>query len=180
MPRRSASPQRRDEGSRRGRRERSREHSRRDERYGYTEEERERERERDRKRYRSRSRSPVNAKPNFGHSGLLAAETNTVKSVDGKNSTVLKYNEPPEARKPSLGWRLYVFKGEEQLGKSVLFRIAQIILPSPQIFFTFISRVRIFSEETSSLQTLPSTTLLVQSSTQLYNVRLSRPVAVLA
>ncbi|KAF8914895.1 SMAD/FHA domain-containing protein, partial [Mucidula mucida] len=53
-------------------------------------------------------------KPNFGASGLLAAETNTVKSVDGKNSTVLKYNEPPEARKPILGWRLYVFKGDEQ------------------------------------------------------------------
>jgi smad nuclear-interacting protein 1 len=70
---------------------------------------------------RSRSRSaepePENkAKPNFGASGLLAAETNTVKSVDGKNSTVLKYNEPPEARKPIMGWRLYVFRGEEQLG----------------------------------------------------------------
>ncbi|KIK57187.1 hypothetical protein GYMLUDRAFT_86934 [Collybiopsis luxurians FD-317 M1] len=69
-----------------------------------------------RSRSRSRSKSPVNkAKPNFGASGLLAAETNTVKSVDGKNSTVLKYNEPPEARKPVLGWRLYVFKGEEQV-----------------------------------------------------------------
>lgn len=57
------------------------------------------------------------AKPNFGASGLLAAETNTVQSIDGKNSTVLKYNEPPEARKPVLGWRLYVFKGEEQVGE---------------------------------------------------------------
>jgi len=27
----------------------------------------------------------------------------------------LKYNEPPEARKPILGWRLYVFKGTEQV-----------------------------------------------------------------
>ncbi|KAJ3808460.1 SMAD/FHA domain-containing protein [Lentinula lateritia] len=69
-----------------------------------------------RPRSRSRSASPVNkAKPNFGASGLLAAETNTVQSIDGKNSTVLKYNEPPEARKPVLGWRLYVFKGEEQV-----------------------------------------------------------------
>ncbi|KAG7088292.1 hypothetical protein E1B28_012303 [Marasmius oreades] len=110
--------------------------------YGYREEDRVRERRRDRERYdrgrdgdrererrsasprssrkprssRSRSRSPVNkAKPNFAPSGLLAAETNTVKSVDGKNSTVLKYNEPPEARKPVLGWRLYVFKGSEQV-----------------------------------------------------------------
>jgi smad nuclear-interacting protein 1 len=47
-------------------------------------------------------------------SGLLAAETNTVKAVDG-TSTVLKYNEPPEARKPVLGWRLYVFKDAEQV-----------------------------------------------------------------
>jgi len=45
---------------------------------------------------------------------LLAAETNAVKLTDG-TSTILKYNEPPEARKPSLGWRLYVFKGSEQV-----------------------------------------------------------------
>ncbi|RDB14750.1 Smad nuclear-interacting protein 1 [Hypsizygus marmoreus] len=54
------------------------------------------------------------AKPNFKPSGLLAAETNTVMALDG-SSTVLKYNEPPEARKPVLGWRLYVFKGSEQV-----------------------------------------------------------------
>lgn len=54
-------------------------------------------------------------KPNFAPSGLLAAETNTVKAVDG-SSTVLKYNEPPEARKPIIGWRLYVFKDAEQVG----------------------------------------------------------------
>ncbi|EIM85771.1 SMAD/FHA domain-containing protein [Stereum hirsutum FP-91666 SS1] len=53
-------------------------------------------------------------KPNFGSSGLLAAATNTVKNVDG-SSTLLKYNEPPEARKPVVGWRLYVFKGSEQV-----------------------------------------------------------------
>ncbi|KAI6030938.1 SMAD/FHA domain-containing protein, partial [Pisolithus orientalis] len=46
-------------------------------------------------------------------SGLLAAATNTVKVSDG-TSTVLKYNEPPEARKPTLGWRLYVFKGKDR------------------------------------------------------------------
>ncbi|OBZ82925.1 FHA domain-containing protein DDL [Choanephora cucurbitarum] len=48
--------------------------------------------------------------PNFALSGKLAAETNTVKGVE------LKYNEPPEAAKPSLKWRLYVFKGNEQIG----------------------------------------------------------------
>ncbi|KAL4065921.1 SMAD FHA domain-containing protein [Scleroderma citrinum] len=73
-----------------------------------------------RRRSRSHSNSPSSApledkaKPNFNRSGLLAAATNTVKLTDG-TSTVLKYNEPPEARKPLLGWRLYVFKGEDQI-----------------------------------------------------------------
>lgn len=72
-----------------------------------------------RSRSPTRSRSPVDkAKPNFNQSGLLAAATNTVKAADG-TSTILKYNEPPEARKPTLGWRLYVFKGTEQTGNFV-------------------------------------------------------------
>ncbi|KAK7690016.1 hypothetical protein QCA50_006659 [Cerrena zonata] len=65
----------------------------------------------------SRSPSPEDkdkGKPNFKPSGLLAAETKTVKHGDG-SSTVLKYHEPPEARKPTMGWRLYVFKGAEQV-----------------------------------------------------------------
>ncbi|KAJ8882589.1 hypothetical protein PR048_014400 [Dryococelus australis] len=48
-------------------------------------------------------------KPNFGLSGKLAEETNTYKGV------VLKYSEPPEARKPKKRWRLYPFKGEKCL-----------------------------------------------------------------
>lgn len=73
--------------------------------------------------------------PNFGLSGKLAAETNTVKGVVRIYRCVslsvlvprlillllllkvLKYNEPPEARKPSKTWRLYVFKGKEQVGR---------------------------------------------------------------
>ncbi|EGN98362.1 hypothetical protein SERLA73DRAFT_183323 [Serpula lacrymans var. lacrymans S7.3] len=63
----------------------------------------------------SKSPSSVNkAKPNFSQSGLLAADTNTVKAADG-TSTILKYNEPPEARKPHLGWRLYVFKDGDEV-----------------------------------------------------------------
>lgn len=46
---------------------------------------------------------------NLGLSGALAAETNTV------NGIVVKYSEPPEARKPKKKWRLYVFKGNEEL-----------------------------------------------------------------
>lgn len=44
-------------------------------------------------------------------SGKLVEETNTVKGV------VVKYNEPPDARKPDRKWRLYVFKDGELKGK---------------------------------------------------------------
>jgi smad nuclear-interacting protein 1 len=53
-------------------------------------------------------------KPNYSATGRLAAESNTIKSADGQ-AIVLKYHEPPEARKPpsSQPWRMYVFKGSE-------------------------------------------------------------------
>ncbi|CAI0379973.1 unnamed protein product [Linum tenue] len=44
-------------------------------------------------------------------SGKLAAETNRVRGV------TLLFNEPPEARKPNIRWRLYVFKGGEVLNE---------------------------------------------------------------
>lgn len=46
---------------------------------------------------------------NLGLSGALAADTNSF------NGTVVKYAEPAEARKPKKKWRLYVFKGNEEL-----------------------------------------------------------------
>jgi len=46
---------------------------------------------------------------NLGLSGALTADANTV------NGTVVKYSEPAEARKPKKKWRLYVFKGNEEL-----------------------------------------------------------------
>lgn len=50
-------------------------------------------------------------KPNYNTTGLLARESNTVAGT----KVVLKYHEPPDARKPppSQQWRLYVFKGED-------------------------------------------------------------------
>lgn len=48
-------------------------------------------------------------KPNFGLSGKLTEETNTYRGV------VIKYSEPPEARKPKRRWRLYPFKGDKAL-----------------------------------------------------------------
>jgi len=46
---------------------------------------------------------------NLGLSGALTADSNTV------NGVVVKYCEPQEARKPKKKWRLYVFKGNEEL-----------------------------------------------------------------
>ncbi|XP_066581319.1 smad nuclear-interacting protein 1 [Prorops nasuta] len=48
-------------------------------------------------------------KPNFGLSGKLTEDTNTV------NGVVIKYSEPQEGRKPKRRWRLYPFKGEKEL-----------------------------------------------------------------
>ncbi|KJH48614.1 FHA domain protein [Dictyocaulus viviparus] len=48
-------------------------------------------------------------KVNLGVSGKLAEDTNMYRGV------LIKYNEPPEAKKPTLRWRLYPFKGDEAL-----------------------------------------------------------------
>ncbi|KAL4785696.1 SMAD/FHA domain-containing protein [Aspergillus varians] len=58
---------------------------------------------------------PDKEKPNFGNTGRLAAESNTV-DING-SAVVLKYHEPAEARKPPAkeSWRLYVFKGKDLL-----------------------------------------------------------------
>ena len=55
---------------------------------------------------------PDKQAPNYAPSGLLAAETNTVAGTD----IMLKYHEPPEARKApasTAAWRLYVFGHRE-------------------------------------------------------------------
>ncbi|KIH50036.1 FHA domain protein [Ancylostoma duodenale] len=46
---------------------------------------------------------------NLEVSGKLAEDTNMFRGV------LIKYNEPPEAKKPTLRWRLYPFKGDESL-----------------------------------------------------------------
>ncbi|XP_074310975.1 uncharacterized protein LOC141646887 [Silene latifolia] len=51
------------------------------------------------------------AKPSFELSGKLAEETNRVRGV------TLLFNEPPDARKPDVRWRLYVFKGGDVLNE---------------------------------------------------------------
>lgn len=53
-------------------------------------------------------------KPNIAPTGILAAASNTTATGDG-SAIVLKYHEPPEARKPPARdqWKLFVFKGAE-------------------------------------------------------------------
>ncbi|KAI0114292.1 SMAD/FHA domain-containing protein [Hypoxylon sp. NC0597] len=53
-------------------------------------------------------------KPNYGNTGALAAASNSIVQSDG-SKIVLKYHEPPEARKasPKDQWKLFVFKGED-------------------------------------------------------------------
>ncbi|KAH6653057.1 SMAD/FHA domain-containing protein, partial [Truncatella angustata] len=53
-------------------------------------------------------------KPNYSNSGALAAASNSIAQADG-STIVLKYHEPPEARKPSPKdqWKLFVFKGQD-------------------------------------------------------------------
>lgn len=46
---------------------------------------------------------------NMQTSGKLLEDTNVI------NGVTVKYAEPPEARKPRIKWRLYVFKGDEEL-----------------------------------------------------------------
>ncbi|KAM0938530.1 putative transcription factor interactor and regulator FHA-SMAD family [Dioscorea sansibarensis] len=50
-------------------------------------------------------------KPSFELSGKLAEETNRVRGV------TLLFNEPPDACKPDVRWRLYVFKAGEVLNE---------------------------------------------------------------
>ncbi|GAB4830116.1 hypothetical protein Ancab_019758 [Ancistrocladus abbreviatus] len=50
-------------------------------------------------------------KPSFELSGKLAEETNRVRGI------TLLFNEPPDARKPDVRWRFYVFKGGDVLNE---------------------------------------------------------------
>ena len=59
-------------------------------------------------------------KPNFKPTGLLAKEANTVAGT----TTVLKYHEPPESRKPPAKeqWRMYVFKKQDLIDTVYLYQ----------------------------------------------------------
>jgi len=61
-------------------------------------------------------------KPNFGLSGKLSEDTNTF------NGVVIKYSEPPEARKPKRRWRLYPFKGDQGLPTLYLHRQSSYLI----------------------------------------------------
>ncbi|KAK4881779.1 hypothetical protein RN001_005098 [Aquatica leii] len=63
----------------------------------------------DEKQNKEKDKVAEREKPNFGLSGKLTEERNSYRGV------VIKYSEPPEARKPKRRWRLYPFKGEKAL-----------------------------------------------------------------
>lgn len=52
-------------------------------------------------------------KPNFAVSGALSKDVGSSGRL--YKGVLLKFQEPLEARTPSIQWRLYVFKGEDQL-----------------------------------------------------------------
>jgi len=57
-------------------------------------------------------------KPNFGLSGALAKDQAT---GNVQNGVVLKWSEPPEARRPAQRYRLYVFKKDALIGECLRF-----------------------------------------------------------
>lgn len=61
-------------------------------------------------------------KPNFAVSGALAKTENLV------NGVVVKYAEPPDGRAPDKRWRLYVFKGDEELEPLRIHRLSSYMI----------------------------------------------------
>lgn len=54
-------------------------------------------------------------KPNFGLSGALAKDQSGGTGSNVYKGILLRFQEPPEARTPSVQWRFYVFKGKDQI-----------------------------------------------------------------
>ena len=75
----------------------------------------------------SQAAQPPKAGPDFELSGKLTEDTNTYKGV------VIKYNEPPEARKPRRKWRLYPFKNDEALKPYHMHRQSAFLLGRDRI-----------------------------------------------
>ena len=61
-------------------------------------------------------------KPNFGLSGKLTEDTNKM------NGVIIKYSEPPEAKKPKRRWRFYPFKGEKAMATLYLHRQSAFLI----------------------------------------------------
>ena len=54
-------------------------------------------------------------KPDFGLSGALAKDQSGTGGSNVYRGVLLKFQEPPEARTPTVPWRLYVFRGDEPM-----------------------------------------------------------------
>lgn len=112
--------------SRRRREASDREHSQQERTRGRTDHERQRGRpaedDRTNNQPNSQSTDEQEVGPNYNLSGKLTEYSNTYKGV------VIKYNEPPEARKPKTRWRLYPFKGEEAMSVMYIHRQSAYLL----------------------------------------------------
>eukprot|EP00850_Spirogloea_muscicola_P024035 SM000427S15753 [mRNA] locus=s427:21727:23715:+ [translate_table: standard] len=69
------------------------------------------------------AKDSTKAQQSFALSGKLAEETNKVRGV------ALLFTEPPEARKPTTRWRLYVFKDGEPLNGKAAVHPPPVLLP---------------------------------------------------
>lgn len=107
-------------------------------------------------------------KPNYGNTGLLARETNTVAGT----KIVLKYNEPADSRKPPLkqAWRMYIFKGSALLDTVPLHtrscwligreaQVADLLVEHPStssqhavIQFRYTARTNVFGDKDSRVR----------------------------
>jgi len=61
-------------------------------------------------------------KPNFHSTGLLQKEVNRL------NGVVLKWCEPPEARKPKTKWTIFPFKGDQTMDPMKIYGKASYLL----------------------------------------------------
>ncbi|KAK5210449.1 hypothetical protein LTR47_000338 [Exophiala xenobiotica] len=97
------------------------------------------------------SPGPEKQKPSFRPSGLLAAASNTIATSNG--NIVLKYHEPPEARKPpsSQHWRLYIFKGDEILDTLDLYA-QSCWLFGREVSFRYIERRNEFGDKVGKVK----------------------------
>ncbi|KAK5697795.1 hypothetical protein LTR17_023797 [Elasticomyces elasticus] len=93
---------------------------------------------------------PEKQKPNFKPTGLLAKEANTVAGT----TTVLKYHEPPEGRKPSPKeqWRIVWLCGRDKKVTDLLLEHPSTSKQHAVIQFRYITSINEFGDKSSKVK----------------------------